>query len=189
MLHGDLGKSLPSGTPVWSIIQDKTRNTLALALATLVILVPLSIILGVASAVRRTRTLDQSVMTSTLVLLATPEFVIGTLLATVAGVWLGLFPPVSLVDATQPLTSQTSLFVLPVLTLLAASAAQTIRMTRACMIDALQSEYVELARLKGVPERRVLFIHALPNALGPTIQVFAQNIGWCPIETMQPCRR
>jgi peptide/nickel transport system permease protein len=117
-------------------------------------------------------------MTTTLVLLATPEFVIGTLLATVAGVWLGLFPPVSLVDATQPLTSQTSLFVLPVLTLLAASAAQMVRMVRACMIDALQSEYVEVARLNGVPERRVLFLHALPNALGPTIQVFAQNIGW-----------
>jgi peptide/nickel transport system permease protein len=71
-----------------------------------------------------------------------------------------------------------SILVLPVLTLLSATVAQTIRMIRASMIDVLRSPYIEMARLKGISEARLLFRHALPNALGPTIQILALNIPW-----------
>lgn len=177
-VRGDLGISLPSGEPVWGLVEDKARNTLALSLATLILLVPISLVLGIYSAVRRDGWFDSGVTGSTLTLIATPEFVVGTILIAIFAVWLGVLPAVSLVDAQQPILGQLDALVLPVLTLLAASMAQTIRMVRACMIDTLRSDYVAMARLKGVPERRVLFHHALPNALAPTIQVVAINIAW-----------
>ncbi len=178
LLHGNLGRSLPSGDPVTSIIGDKVRNTAVLGLATLAVLVPLSVGLGIASAVRRDRLLDHVVAGTTLALISTPEFVVGTLLAVLFAVWLRWLPPVSLIDPSRSAFTQPRLLVLPVATLLAASVAQTTRMVRATMIDVLDSEYVQMAQLKGVPERRVLLRHALPNALGPTIQVIALNIAW-----------
>jgi peptide/nickel transport system permease protein len=69
-------------------------------------------------------------------------------------------------------------FVLPALTLVAAGAAQMCRMVRACVIDVMERPYVAMARLKGVSENRVIWRHALPNALGPTLQIIALNLGW-----------
>jgi peptide/nickel transport system permease protein len=176
IVHGDLGRSLPSGDPVGSIIGDRVRNTVALTVATISLLIPVSIVLGIASAVRRDRRFDHGVAVITLALISIPEFVVGSLLAVIFAVWLHWLPPASLVDSSLPVLGQISLFVLPVLTLLAASIAQMIRMVRASMIDVLESDYVTMARLKGVPEYRVLFFHALPNALGPTLQVIAINV-------------
>jgi peptide/nickel transport system permease protein len=178
LVRGNLGTSLPSGDPVTSVLSDKIRNTFALALLTLLVLVPLSVVLGVLSAVRRDGVFDQAVAGTTLAMIATPEFVVGTLLAVVVAVWLGWLPPVSLVDSSIPITSQLKLLVLPMLALLAAAVAQTVRMVRATMIDVLRSDYIQMAILKGVPKRRILFHHALPNALGPTLQIIAFNIGW-----------
>ena len=177
-VRGDLGRSLPSGEAVGPLLADHVRNTAVLAAITIVILIPLSVVLGIASAVRRDHAFDHAVTGVTLALISTPEFVVGSLLALILAVRFGWLPPASLVDSSQPVSGQLALFVLPVLTLLAASAAQMIRMVRASMIDVLESDYVTMARLKGVPERRVLFYHALPNALGPTIQVTAFNIAW-----------
>jgi peptide/nickel transport system permease protein len=177
-VQGDLGESLPSGEPVSNLLRDKIRNTAALAIATLVFLIPLSIVLGVLSALRRDRPFDHGVAVTTLALIATPEFVVGTLLAVVLAARLKWLPPVSLMHADFPVTSQLKLLVLPVLTLLAAAVAQTIRMVRASMIDVLRSDYIQMAALKGVPTRRILFHHALPNALGPTLQIIAFNVGW-----------
>ena len=160
--RGDLGRSLPSGTAVTSVIGDKIRDTAFLAAATILILVPLGVGLGIATAVRRDRLLDHAVASTTLALISTPEFVIGTLLAVALAVWIRWLPPVSLIDSSRSIFGQIDAVALPVLTLLAASSAQMIRM----------------ARLKGVPERRLLLRHALPNALAPTIQVIAINIAW-----------
>ena len=178
VVQGDLGRSIPSADPVTKVIGDKARNTGALIVAVILVLAPLSVVLGIASANRRDQPLDHAVSSSTLALISTPEFVTGTLLAVVLAVWLRWLPPLSIIDARQPIFGQMNLLLLPVLTLLAASVAQTTRMIRACMIDVLRSEYVEMARLKGVPEMRLLLRHALPNALGPTIQVIAINVAW-----------
>jgi peptide/nickel transport system permease protein len=83
-----------------------------------------------------------------------------------------------LINSSEPILSQLTLLVLPVLTLLGASLAQTIRMIRASMLEVLDSNYIQMARLKGVPERRVLILHALPNALAPTITILAFNVAW-----------
>jgi peptide/nickel transport system permease protein len=176
--HGDLGTSIPSGYRVSTLLSDKARNTIALAISALVVLIPLSVGLGILSAIRRDKVFDHAVAWTTLSLIATPEFVFGTLLAVILGVWLGWLPPVSLVDGQRPVTSQLNLLVLPALALLAAAVAQTTRMVRATMIDVLRSEYVQMAKLKGVSPSGVMLRHALPNALGPTLQILAFNIGW-----------
>src|SRR4029077_11781640 len=147
-------------------------------LVTVTFLVPLSLFLGILSAVYRNRTFDHAVGGATLALISTPEFVVGTLLALLLAVKLNWVPPASLIDASAPVHQQWPMFVLPVLPLLAAAVAQTIRMIRATMIDVLDSEYVMMARLKGVPEGRVILFHALPNALAPTLQVLAFNVAW-----------
>jgi peptide/nickel transport system permease protein len=176
MLHGNLGNSLPTGVTVSSLIGDKIVNTAALTAATMVVLIPLALVVGVATAVRPGRWFDQVTAHSTLALIATPSFVVGTILIVVFAFWLHMLPAVSLVQPGMPLSF--SILVLPVLTLLSATVAQTIRMIRASMIDVLRSPYIEMARLKGISEARLLFRHALPNALGPTIQILALNIPW-----------
>lgn len=178
LLGGDLGRSLPSGDPVSSVISDRILNTAILSTITLALLVPLSILLGTLSAMRRDSPFDHLVTTSTLSIIALPEFVVGAFVIVIFATWTGLLPPVSLVDPEIGLFAQPSLLILPVLTLLAAILGQTTRMVRACMIDVLGSDYVEMARLKGVPERQVLLRHALPNAMGPTIQVLVLNVAW-----------
>jgi peptide/nickel transport system permease protein len=178
MLQGDLGRSLPSGDPVSSVISDRIANTAILSLIVLLLLVPLSMLLGTLSAMRRDSAFDHVVTTSTLSIIALPEFVVGAFLIVIFATWTGLLPPVSLVDPSLGLLAQPSVLILPVLTLLAAILGQTTRMVRACMIDVLGSDYVEMSRLKGVPERNVLLRHALPNAMGPTIQVLVLNVAW-----------
>ena len=178
MLQGDLGRSLPSGDPVSSIISDRIVNTAILSVIVLLLLIPLSMLLGTFSALRRDSAFDHVVTTSTLSIIALPEFVVGAFLIVIFATWTGLLPPVSLVDPSVGLLAQPSVLILPVLTLLAAILGQTTRMVRACMIDVLGSDYVEMSRLKGVPERKVVMRHALPNAMGPTIQVLVLNVAW-----------
>jgi peptide/nickel transport system permease protein len=177
-VQGDFGKSFPSGEPVTKIVSSKVRTTAALALITLVMLIPIAVVLGVVSAIRPGGYLDHTVAAITLALIATPEFVVGSLLILLFSFELGLLPPISLVDPSQGILSHPAIFVLPVLTLFANSVAQMIRMIRATMIDVLESPYIEIARLKGVPEWRVLFVHALPNALAPAIQLIALSVAW-----------
>lgn len=114
----------------------------------------------------------------TLTLISVPEFVVGSLLVLAFAIWLPWLPAVSLFDPEQSLLSQPQYLVLPVLTLLAAAAAQTIRMVRATLIDVLHSDFVEYARFKGVAEWRVIVRHALPNSFAPTVQIVVLNIAW-----------
>ena len=153
-------------------------NTVILTVCTMALLIVFGMGLGVVSALRPGRWLDQSIGGGTIFLIALPEFVIGTILVLLLSVWLDLLPPVSLIESSRALVSEPTLLVLPVLTLLAATVAATIRMIRATMIEVLESPYVEIARLKGVRERDVIVRHALPNALGPSVQVLALNIPW-----------
>jgi peptide/nickel transport system permease protein len=163
---------------VWALIRPLIVNTIILAIATILLLVPLAVLFGALSAILRDRFFDQATAMTTLALISLPEFVVGNLLVLGLAVWLPLLPAVSILDPARPTFLQPSLLVLPVLTLLAAAVAQTIRMVRATLIDVLHSDFVELARLKGVRERNVILRHALPNALAPTIQVIVLNIAW-----------
>jgi peptide/nickel transport system permease protein len=184
LFHGDLGDSavgLAQGAkhaPVWPLISGPVKNSAILALVAALFMIPLSLGMGAAAAVNAGRTTDHVISVLSLAAIALPEFVIGSLLIGVFFVGLDWLPPVALVPpGGNPLSDPTKL-VLPVATLLLASLASGIRMVRAGMVEVLQTEYVQTARLNGLPERRVLLRYALRNSLAPSIQVLAQNLQW-----------
>jgi peptide/nickel transport system permease protein len=181
-VHGNLGDSsvaLAQGAthaPIWRLISGPVKNSLILAAITAVLMIPLSLGLGVLAAVRAGKPTDHVISLSSLAAISMPEFVVGSLLVALFFVALRLLPPVAIVPpGGNPLSSPKEL-ILPVATLLFASLAAGIRMVRAGMVEVLQTEYVQTARLNGLPERRVLWRYALRNAMAPSIQVLAQNL-------------
>ena len=181
LLTGDLGNSAAGyaqGTQItiWSQIKDKIGNSLILALIVTAIMIPLSLVLGVLAAVRAGRATDHAVSISSLAIISLPEFIVGSLLILLLFSWLNLLPPVSLIPPGDSPLGHSKALVLPVLTLLGVTLAASIRMIRAGMIEALRSDYVQMARLNGFRERTVVWRYALRNGLAPSVQVFAQNI-------------
>jgi peptide/nickel transport system permease protein len=179
LLHGDAGTSLAAREPVTTLLKDRIVNSAFLVLCAGVISIPLSIAIGAYAAVRRDRTFDVVSSILTLLLAALPEFVVGVSLVILFGTtvfrWL---PAISLIPpGTRPWAHPKEL-ILPTLTLVIAVTPYVARIMRASMIEVLESEYVEMARLKGLPERLVITRHALPNALGPTFQVIAINLAY-----------
>ncbi|HEX2045709.1 MAG TPA: ABC transporter permease [Gaiellaceae bacterium] len=181
VLTGDLGNSAAGyaaggETPIWDDIAPRVGNSLVLAGVTALLMVPLALVLGVLAAVRAGRTVDHAISVGSLAIISLPEFIIGSLLILLFFSWLDVLPPVSLVPPGESALSRPEALVLPVLTLLGASLAASIRMVRAGMLEALNAEYVTMARLNGFRERVVVARYALRNALAPSVQVFAQNI-------------
>ena len=177
-MHWNFGISLVSQVQVSEVLADRIRDSLTLSAATLLILIPLSVGLGVFMAVRRGLWLDRVLSAGLVAFFATPGFVIGAILIAVLATWLQLLPPVSLVVAGQPVVTQLNLLILPILTLLASGLAQLARLVRATMLSVLEADYVQTAILTGVPSRRLYVRHALPNAIGPTLQLMALYVGW-----------
>jgi peptide/nickel transport system permease protein len=183
-VHGDLGDSsvgLAQGqkhAPVWDLISNQVKNSVILALVTALFMIPLSLGLGALAAVYAGRAVDHAVSIGSLAAIALPEFVIGSLLVGVFFVWLDVLPPVALIPPGDNPLSHPEKLVLPVATLLLASLAAGIRMVRAGMVEVLQTEYVQTARLNGLAERWVLWRYAMRNALAPSVQVLAQNLQW-----------
>lgn len=178
LLHGDLGRSLAAGLPVGDLIGDRVGATLTLAGVTLVLLVPLALLLGVLSGLRRDGKLDQLVSWITLAGVAVPEFVTGTLLALLLATWLGWLPAVSLIPPGESPLAHPQYMVLPVLTLLVAGLASTVRLVRVGVAQAAAADATEMARLSGIPERRVVRRWVLPNALAAGVQVIALTAQW-----------
>jgi peptide/nickel transport system permease protein len=176
LLSGNLGTSLAAGEPVGHVISSRIGNSLALAGVTLLLLIPISLGLGTLAGIRRGGRLDRVISGLTLGAIALPEFVTGTLLVLIFAVKLKALPAVSLVQPGSNALGQPKLLVLPVVTLLIASLAYTIRMVRAGVAEVMESEYVQAARLNGLPEGRVIRRHVLRNALAPSVQTFALTI-------------
>jgi peptide/nickel transport system permease protein len=174
MLHGRLGNSLATGVSVTTLISGRIDNTFALMLMAAVIGVPLALLLGIVQARYRDSRFDHGTNGFLVALAALPEFVVGiALIFLLATNILHIFAPASLLDPTKSPWEQLNLVILPAITLALVIAPYISRMIRASMVEVLESDYVAMARLKGLSERRVLFTHAFVNAAGPTIQVIA----------------
>jgi peptide/nickel transport system permease protein len=167
----DFGTSVANHVPVSKLIDRRLKNTGILMLVTMILLVPLSLLLGTVSGLRHGSRLDATIQVATLSTVALPEFVVGITLILVFAIGWSVLPAVSL-------TASATNLVLPVATLLLLSVAYTARMVRAGVIDALRSEHVTMARLKGMPENLVIRRHVLPNALGPACHAFALTLAW-----------
>jgi len=180
VVRGDLGSSIvQQGIPVTDLLRERVLNSATLVALAALLSIPLSIVIGAFSAVWRDSKFDSSVNLINLGLAALPEFVIGIalvlLFATAVFSWL---PAVSRIDPDVGVGSQLELFVLPAVTLCLAVIPYVSRMLRASAIEVLESEYVMMARLKGLSGRVVLWRHTLPNAIVPTLQVIAINLAW-----------
>lgn len=170
-LTGDMGRSLSSRREVSTLVSDRLLNTLALVAGVMCVALPVSLLLGVALALRGGSLLDRVVVSVLIGLKAVPVFAlaIGLVMLFATSVF-SILPAVSLLDPGRPLLSQLEFFVLPVLTLVLSTAPYLVRLVRASMIEVLSADYLTQARLRGIPERRLLFRHALPNALIPAVQ-------------------
>jgi peptide/nickel transport system permease protein len=171
---GDLGESLVSQRPVADVLATRVRNTATLLVAAVVISLPLSLASGIWLARRRGRRSEQVSSAVLLGAASLPEFVvgIGLIVLFATGVFT-ILPAVSLLPADATPWTEPKVLVLPVLALALLVVPYLSRMVRAAMSEALESDYVEMARLKGLPDRQVVFRHALPNALPPIAQVAA----------------
>ncbi len=178
LAHGDLGRSLASHTPVSSLIGERFANTFILALATAVVLLPLALLLGAWAGTRIARLSDHAISLTSLVLIAIPEFILGTFLIIFFALKLHLLPPVSLLlPGSNPFDSP-QILVLPVATLVCVGLGYMVRLIRAGVVDAMASDYVQTARLNGVSERRVIIYYGLRNALAPSVQITALTLQW-----------
>ncbi len=177
VLGGDLGLSLTERIPVSDAVGPRLANSIVLIAITIVVSTVLGILAGIRSAFRRDGIFDSVFSIVALVMNALPEFVIGIVVVVLFSVnvfqW---FPALSILPPGAHIWDEPSKLVLPVVTLVLVVTPYTFRMVRAAMIEALGSDYVEVARLKGVPAVRLGAYHALPNALAATVQVVGLNL-------------
>jgi peptide/nickel transport system permease protein len=174
--RGDLGRSLVNNETVTATIGTSAKNTLFLSVFAFLLYLPVTLILATVAALFRGKLPDSLISVVTLVGLSLPEFVLGTLLIFGFAVQLSVAPALSIVNPGDGLFTRLHATVLPAVTLMVAMAVYAIRMLRDNLIDVLDSEYVRMATLKGVPRWRVVARHALPNALGPALNVTALNL-------------
>jgi peptide/nickel transport system permease protein len=179
LLHGNLGTSLAAQEPVTTLLSPKLVNSAVLVAIAAVLSIPVSIAIGAWAALKREKIFDTTSSNLLLVLAALPEFVVAVVLVILfATTVFKVLPAISTVPPGSRPWDDWAALVLPTLTLVLAVAPYVARIMRASMIEVLESDYVEMARLKGLPERTVLVRHALPNALGPVFQVIALNLAY-----------
>ncbi|PIF04407.1 MAG: peptide ABC transporter permease [Propionibacterium sp.] len=179
LLSGNLGTSVANGYPVAHLIGPQVLNSGFLVLLVSVIMIPVAIGLAMLSGYNRSRLVDNVIQFFTLSLAGIPEFVTGILLVALFSTSVfHVLPAVTTLPPGAAPWDQPAGLVLPVATLVIAIVPYLARILRSNLVETMDSDYVELARLKGVPERTVLFRHALPNTVVPTIQVTALQLAW-----------
>jgi peptide/nickel transport system permease protein len=166
---GDLGRSYTQKTEVITLIMARLPATLILMAAGIAVEVMLGLIFGIVAALHRGGAIDRLLMTACFVGVSAPQFVVALLLLYVFALTLGWFPMSGFGTPAH--------VVLPAVTLGVLGAGWYARMARSAIIDVLNQDYIRTARAKGISERRVIFRHALPNALLPIIAMIGIDIG------------
>jgi peptide/nickel transport system permease protein len=177
LLTGHVGTSLANGQSVWGLVAPRLINSAVLVALSGLAGALTGVLLGAVAALRKDQPIDHALSVISLAVTALPEFVVAIALVILfATVVSQVLPAVSVLPPGTWAWQEPQLLVLPVATLVIVIVPYILRMMRAAMIEALESDYVEMARLKGLPIWRVLLVHALPNAIPPTIQVIGLNL-------------
>jgi peptide/nickel transport system permease protein len=177
VIRGDLGYSTLYKTPVNQIIWNRLGNTLILAAIAFAIIVPASILLGVAAGMREASKLDRTISIASVITTSVPEFASGVFLAFIFVVWLGVLPGTSTLD-TGAGWSLASQLVLPVMVMVLYDLGYVVRMVRASMIEVMTRPYIRTAILKGLTFREVILKHALRNAMIAPFTVILLQINY-----------
>jgi peptide/nickel transport system permease protein len=178
LLHGDLGTSLTKQVPAWDLLGPALSHSFKLAAVAVLICVPVSILGGIVAGLRYGRLTDKGITIAGLSFAAMPEFVSGIFLILVLAIWLRWLPVTAQWDEGAGLLTQVKYLLLPAMTLTLVLFGYIARITRAGMIEALDSDYARTAFLKGLRSSVVIRKHVLRNALLPTIAVVAVQIGY-----------
>ncbi len=178
MVTGDLGISKAGGASISSLIDGRLGNTMTLAAIVAVISIPLSVAIGLLAAMYPGTYMDRVVTFGTMSLISVPEFFIATFMVLILSVNLHWLPAIAHVSPEDDFWKMLSGIAMPLIVLIIVVSAQMIRMTRAGILNVLNSPYIEMAILKGVPRKRIILRHALFNAIGPIVNVIALNLAY-----------
>ena len=179
LFSGNLGISATYGKPVLGVILEHFPLTLELALLSMLIALAIGVPAGVFAATRNERPADLSVRVAAMIGQSTPSFVVGLVLIYILSAGFGVLPTMgAFTPLWQDPLQNLSQMILPAITLGLAFAASVTRVSRSAMLDVLSDDYVRTARAKGTPERRVIWRHALPNALVPVVTLSGIEFGY-----------
>jgi peptide/nickel transport system permease protein len=178
LLTGDLGTSYANDMPIADLIAGRFINTLKLAGVTALFSVPIALTLGITAAMMRGSLYDRIVTVVTIGVISVPEFMVATSAVLLFAVYLKWLPALSFANEVHSITDLLRVYAMPVVTLTFVVSAQMIRMTRAAVVETLNTPYVEMALLKGASRKRIVLKHALPNALGPIVNAVALSLSY-----------
>lgn len=176
-VRGDPGVSLRTGRPVAKSLYIRVRNSMVLAGIALVLVMPLALLLGMLAGLKEGSLRDRVLSIGGMVFTVTPEFATGIFLILIVAVWLGLVPGATVFGEKAP-WERPDMLVLPVLTLALIELGYVLRITRASMVEVMRSPYIRTAFLKGLPYWRIVFKHAIRNALMAPITVIMLHVNW-----------
>ncbi|HHB81602.1 MAG TPA: ABC transporter permease [Aliiroseovarius sp.] len=177
-LHGDLGTALTNGADIATSLGKRLKNTLFLAACAAVVSVPLAITLGLIAVRYKDRWPDKLISAVTLTTISIPEFLLGYVLAYFISVKWGWAPSVSMINESMSFWEKLQTVALPVAVLTMVVLAHMMRMTRAAILNVMQSAYIETAELKGLSGFDVIRKHAFPNAIAPIVNVVMINLAY-----------
>jgi peptide/nickel transport system permease protein len=169
LFHGDMGRSLWQQTPVTERLAERMPVTFELGLLAILIGLTIALPIGVYSAIRQDTAGDYIARSFSILLLAIPSFWMGTMVVVIPSIFWGWSPEVSYIRFTEDPWGNLKQMLVPAAVLGAALSAVTMRMTRTMMLEVLRQDYIRTATAKGLPERLVVFRHALRNALIPVV--------------------
>jgi peptide/nickel transport system permease protein len=178
LLRGDPGTSLQTGRPVALTLYPRVRNTVILAAVAFLVVMPLALVLGILSGINEGKPLDRFISITSLGATATPEFVTGIFLILIFGIWLKVVPAVAVFLTPNAIFEDPTLLILPVATLTAVELGYVVRMTRASMVEVMNTPYIRTAIIKGMPRWRVVMRHAVRNALMAPITIIMLHVNW-----------
>ncbi len=176
VLVGDFGKTLIDGEDIAEIMWHPLLNSILLGAVITAITLPVAFAIGTVTGYKRGSQGDAVVSTVTIVGYSIPDFVIGNLLIITFAVWLPLFPAVILAFSSSSAIELLAVSLLPAITVIIGHVAHQSRLLRAGFIETMNSEFIERARLSGLPEKRVVFRHALPASVIPMLNSLALYI-------------
>jgi peptide/nickel transport system permease protein len=177
-LQGDLGTALTNGRDIAESLGFRLKNTLFLAFWAAVISVPLAIFLGLLAVRYKDRWPDKLISAVTLTTISIPEFMIGYILIYWVSIKAGLFSSVAIINDGMTLGAKLNAIAIPVMVLTLVVLAHMMRMTRAAILNVMQSAYIETAELKGMGLLKIIAKHAFPNAVAPIVNVVMINLAY-----------
>jgi peptide/nickel transport system permease protein len=178
ILQGDLGIALTNGEDIAASMGKRLGNTLFLAFWAAVIAVPLAITLGLIAARYAGRWPDKLISGVTLTTISLPEFVVGYIVIYFLAVRWQILPSMAMVFPGMGVFERLQAILSPVIVLVLVVLAHMMRMTRAAILNVMQSAYIETAELKGLSPMRIVTWHAFPNAIAPVVNVVMLNLAY-----------